>query len=638
MRICNIHLRNFRRHVESTVDLDPYCCLVGANGAGKSTVLAALNLFFSHSHLLTTPARTPALYDFHKGDSSVPIEITLTFTDLSQQAKTVLADYVRSDTLSVTAEVHMDEGSAKVTVTHFGERRGIESFRRCFTLIDSGSATDVKNEYARLQSERPGLNAYRSKDQAREALLEYERLHPADCSLIRSKDNFYGFAGDGKLSPFIQWIYIPAVKDAAEEATEGKNTALGKLLQRTVRGKTNLDTDIRSLLATTQTAYGDIVERNQSDLDKLASRLNTRLESWAHPGVDLAIRWAGDAGRAVQIALPAGYIETRDGDFRGTLDSMGHGLQRSYLFAILHELAEANAEDGPTLALGIEEPELYQHPPQARHLADTLKKLSEAGNQVIITTHSPLFVRGEDFECVRVVARTGVAAANPIRRLNREKLKSRLDAVLGKPSAQSPKGLIARISQDIQPNLAEMFFAERVVFVEGPEDVAYLLTYLHCLNLWGEFRRSGSHVIPAFGKSNLLRPLAMAENFEIPTFVVFDGDADVKPEWRERHERDNTGLLSFLGQSSLAPFPGEDLVAPNFAVFRTQLSACVSGELGEVARKYQDDACRFEGRSEGMPKNGLAISTWLSAAFDDGYRSQTLQLLCERLASPSWQP
>jgi hypothetical protein len=572
MRICRIQLRNFRRHVESTVDLDPYCCLVGANGAGKSTILAALNLFFSNSHLLNTASRTPTLDDFHQGDASAPIEITVTFTDLSQQAKTVLADYVRIDTLSVTAVVHMDHDAAKTTVTHFGERRGMDSFRKCFDLTESGSAAEVKAEYSRLQSEYSGLQVYRSKDQARAALLEYERHNPDDCSLIRSKDNFYGFAGDGKLGPFIQWVYIPAVKDAAEEATEGRNTALGKLLQRTVRGKTNLDTEIRTLLSTTQSAYGAIVERNQSDLDNLASRLNTRLESWAHPGVNLAVRWGGDAGRAVQITLPTGYIETRDGDFRGTLESMGHGLQRSYLFAILHELAEVNTEDGPTLALGIEEPELYQHPPQARHLADTLKKLSEGGNQVIITTHSPLFVRGEDCECVRVVSRTGVSRANPIRRLNRDALKSRLDAVLGKPSAQSPKGLVARISQDIQPHLAEMFFAERVVFVEGPEDVAYLLTYLHCLGLWGDFRRSGSHVIPVYGKSNLLRPLAIAENFEIPTFAVFDGDADAECRWRKDHERDNVRLLSFLGQSHLGPFPVTDVVAPNFAVFRTQLA------------------------------------------------------------------
>jgi putative ATP-dependent endonuclease of OLD family len=634
MRICNIRLRNFRRHVASTVDLDPYCCLVGPNGAGKSTILAALNLFFSNSHLLSTATRAPTLDDFHKGDVSAPIEITVTFTDLSPQAKTVLADYVRIDTLSVTAVVHMEKDAAKTTVAHFGERRGIEAFRKCFDLIDSGPAAEVKAEYNRLQSVVSGLEAYRNKEQARAALIEHERNHPADCSLIRSRDNFYGFAGDGKLAPFIQWVYIPAVKDAAEEATEGKNTALGKLLQRTVRGKTNLDTEIRDLLSTTQKAYGAIVERNQSDLDNLATRLNTRLESWAHPGVNLAVRWGGDAGRAVQITHPNGYIESWDGDFRGTLDSMGHGLQRSYLFAILHELAEVNTEDGPKLALGIEEPELYQHPPQARHLADTLKKLAEAGNQVIITTHSPLFVRGEDCECVRVVSRAGGSAANPIRRLDRDTLKSRLDDVLGKPSAQSPKGLVARISQDIQPHLAEMFFAERVVFVEGPEDVAYLLTYLNCLGLWGDFRRSGSHVIPVYGKSNLLRPLAIAENFEIPTFVVFDGDADVEDKWRGDHERDNAELLSFLGQSLLAPFPKTDVIGCNFAVFRTQLAECVSGELGEDAKRYRDDACRFEGRSERMPKNGLAISAWLTAAFDDGYRCQTLCDLCERLAAP----
>jgi len=49
---------------------------------------------------------------------------------------------------------------------------------------------------------------------------------------------------------------------------------------------------------------------------------------------------------------------------------MGHGLQRSYLLALLQELAGSEAPNAPTLILGCEEPELYQHPPQARHLAD----------------------------------------------------------------------------------------------------------------------------------------------------------------------------------------------------------------------------------------------------------------------------
>ncbi len=46
MRINNLRIENFRGFKDETVSLDRYCCFVGANGAGKSTVLAALNVFF----------------------------------------------------------------------------------------------------------------------------------------------------------------------------------------------------------------------------------------------------------------------------------------------------------------------------------------------------------------------------------------------------------------------------------------------------------------------------------------------------------------------------------------------------------------------------------------------------------------
>lgn len=110
-----------------------------------------------------------------------------------------------------------------------------------------------------------------------------------------------------------------------------------------------------------------------------------------------------DPNKSVQVVQPVAGIKTGDGDFIGSLSRMGHGLQRSYLLALLHELASSDAEEAPTLILACEEPELYQHPPQARHLADVFVRLAEGNNQVLVTTHSPLFVSGDGFEDVRLV-------------------------------------------------------------------------------------------------------------------------------------------------------------------------------------------------------------------------------------------
>ena len=86
-----------------------------------------------------------------------------------------------------------------------------------------------------------------------------------------------------------------------------------------------------------------------------------------HPDARLRLQWKQDPDRSVRVEEPWAHILAGEGDFEGELARFGHGLQRSYLLALLQELAGASNESGPTLILACEEPELYQHPPQARH-------------------------------------------------------------------------------------------------------------------------------------------------------------------------------------------------------------------------------------------------------------------------------
>ena len=96
-----------------------------------------------------------------------------------------------------------------------------------------------------------------------------------------------------------------------------------------------------------------------------------------------------------------------------------------------------------------------------------------------------------------------------------------------------------------------------VLLVEGLEDVAYLLSCLNLLDKADEFRRLGGHIVAANGKSELLRPLVIARHMRIPTYVIFDADAD-KPDKngsRAKHEKDNSALLAILGKAGDDPLP-----------------------------------------------------------------------------------
>ena len=55
---------------------------------------------------------------------------------------------------------------------------------------------------------------------------------------------------------------------------------------------------------------------------------------------------------------------------------------------------------------------------------------------------------------------------------------------------------------------------------------AYLWSFLHLLDKEDEFRRLGGHIVAANGKSELLQPLVIARHMRIPTYVIFDADAE----------------------------------------------------------------------------------------------------------------
>ncbi|OGU06305.1 MAG: hypothetical protein A2X82_04380 [Geobacteraceae bacterium GWC2_55_20] len=633
MKIKSIRLENFRSFKDETISLNRYSCFVGANGAGKSTVLAALNVFFREQNSSSTDISKLSDEDYFCKDTTNPIRITVTFDDLGQVAQEELSAYVRQNELVVTAEAPFDPISGHGTVKHLGQRLGINEFRRFFDAEKAkASAADLTTIYEAFRQQVPELPAAKTKDDKRDALIAYEAAHPEQCILIPSEDNFYGVNSTGKLAAFIQWVYVPAVKDAGEEGQESKNTALGKLIARAVRARTNFETELDALKSETLVKYRELLDRNQASLTEISQSLQRRLESWAHPNVRLGMEWLSDPSKSVTLQQPVAGIKTGEGDFLGNLSRMGHGLQRSYLLALLQELAGSELPDAPTLILGCEEPELYQHPPQARHLAEVFCELTTGNNQILITTHSPLFVSGDGFENVNLVRRAGQGTSSTISSLTFQKLCNRIREATREDQQRQIGGLVAKIHQALQPGIAEMFFAHTPILVEGLEDISYITTELHVSGLWPEFRRLGCHLIPVNGKDKLIQPLAMAVELGLPVFIVFDADTDTqKPEHRVQHERDNRALMSLLGVNE-NPFPDSNIMGHNHAIWQTNITKTVKADFPAVDYSRITEAARLNYAQEsGIDKNHLFIADWVTAASDENLRSQTLNSLCRAI-------
>ena len=635
MKIASVRIENFRSFKDETIPLNDYACLVGPNGGGKSTVLTALNAFFREYDGVPTDLNQLDEEDFHCRGTDNPIRITVTFTDLSDKAKKDFSDYVRQDQLVVSAKAVFDSSTRKAPVIQFGQRKAMRDFTPYFEAVKSGTkVAELKDLYNGIKQKYAELDAPGTKDAMSAALRKYETEHPDACELIPSEDQFYGFSkGANLLHKYIQWVYVPAVKDASSEQVEARNSALGKLLSRTVRSQTNFNKSVKELRGGMQKQYQELLDGNQHILDDISQSLQSRLSEWSHPDARLRLQWKQDPDKSVRVEEPWAHILAGEGGFEGELARFGHGLQRSYLLALLQELSGTDADGSPTLLLACEEPELYQHPPQARHLASVLSKLSQGNTQVIVSTHNPWFVSGKGFEDVRMVRKEDGNPASMISHISFGKIADTVAQATGEQPSK-PEGALAKIHQALQPALNEMFFTRRLILVEGLEDVAYLQAYLKLLGLSDEFRRLGCHIVPANGKSELLRPLVISNHMKIPTYLIFDSDAD-KPNKggsQAKHEKNNKALLKLVGGDVNTPFPSGTVWGKGYTVWHSDIGTVVKDEIGEANwSNYRDQADQLYGQVGDLKKNSLHIGASLAFAWEDGKRAVSLEALCSKI-------
>ena len=346
------------------------------------------------------------------------------------------------------------------------------------------------------------------------------------------------------------------MKDASTEQDESRDTTLGDLLDRTIRSSIDFKEILDPLRSDTGESYKNLVDAQQNVLTDLSGRLEKRLKHWAHPESTLALQWQIDPSQ-IKIAEPFARVLAGERGFQGELARLGHGMQRSFLVAILQELASGEEESGPRLLLAVEEPELYQHPPQARQFAALLEELSTGQAQTVVTTHSPYFISARGFEAVRMARPLTKKTGATIKQLKSEQLTQTLNKALGGASSPS-SSVMARLEQILQPSQAEMFFSIVPILVEGLEDVALISTCFDLEKQWDEFRAAGCHFVMGDGKTNLSRLLAISRGLSIPAWLVFDADGNqLKAEDRKNNKRDNLCLLRLCGEEEANPFPNE---------------------------------------------------------------------------------
>lgn len=510
----------------------------------------------------------------------------------------------------------------------------MKPFAPYFELEESGAkASDLKEKYKDIQVKFPDLPHVNTKDTMRTALREYEEKNPNKCEPLESGDQFYGWSrGANLLSKHIQWVYLPAVKDPTEEQDEQRNSALGNLLQRTIRSQIDFSESIRSLRVETSEKYQSLLKEQDKELEEISKKLQIQLQNWAHPGARVLLNWHYDDQKSVTVSEPYARAKVGEGDFIGEIVRLGHGIQRSFLISLLQVLANLEEGERPLLLLGFEEPDLYQHPPQAKHLASLLENLSKQDNQIIVTTHSPYFVSSKGYEQIRMTKVQNSIGGNAITQLNYMHLSNILADALGEEPSK-PTEVMAAVEQIMQPSQSELFFCRVPILVEGPEDVAFISTYLQYKDKWNVFRRLGCHFVVCNGKTNMSRPLAIANGFKLPAFLVFDGDCDkAKGESEEGNKRDNGCILKLAGIKS-DPIINEPLYCDNLIMWDTRILDVIKSAVGnEVWDKEERRSREVYKLQEGVrQKNPILIAAITESLLSSGVSIKPLELTVEKI-------
>ena len=655
MIIKSVHVKNFRCILDGTLACEPLTAIVGPNGAGKSSFLRALEIFHAENSRITPE-------DFYNGNTENAIEITVTFSQLEQDAKDKFSAYLEGEELTVTRVISLSVG--RISATYHGARLQNSDFA---PIRQASPAATLRLKYRELrqQSEYGDLPADTSQAADLEALRQWEEQHSDLCTRQQDEGQFFGFTGVGQgyLGRYTRFIHIPAVRDAAEDVSEGRGRVITEIMDLVVRATLANREDLTTLRRNAQEQYEAIMAAgNVPDLVNLSTRLTSTLKTYV-PDASIEIQWLTEGG--IEISMPKADVKLAEDGYASAVERTGHGLQRAFILTMLQHLAAAQAdaaartnqqrEDGaetaevqttellnssatmPNLILCIEEPELYQHPNRQRHLAKILLQLANGAlpgvaptTQILYTTHSPLFVGIDRFDQVRVLRKMPNGSDSPkITKVVEVHGDTVAEAIweacdrCDRSGASVPKftweSLKPRLQTIMTPWMAEGYFADVVVLVEGEDDRAALIGA--ALERGYDLESLGVTVVPCGGKTSLDRPCAVFQHFNIPVYLMWDGDRYGK----EPNPRLNHILLRLAGHT-VVDWPSG--VYDGFTCFENKLEDTVRDEVGQsvfdsILLEVQDEFGYYS--KEDAVKNPYIFRELLSRSRDQGARCSTLE-------------
>lgn len=530
MRISKVEIESFRTIESLSFDLERIAVLIGENNAGKSNILRAIDLFFEDS------IRGISEEYFYFKDTSKPINIILSFTDLTEQEKEqkYVKDFLIGNTIRIKKVVSFDGESSKYSMTLYGWQAipsevhfDLSRFEEYKSDIKSIVENNNLPEYFKTDKGTVTQASYKEgvKRYAEEGNIEYGEpawvINPGGLKEVFTS-----------LLP--KYYLVPAVKDAQDESKNTQQTIFGKLIN-----------NLTNRIVLKNPKFDEV----KTQIDGLKKYLNKNDDGTDAERLTEIKELENNLSEIIGESMPGSKVEieivtpelldlfkdtniTIDDSFPSSINSKGHGLQRALIFAYIRAYAKTinmiESDEETTFksfVVGIEEPELFLHPNGQRKMEKVLSNLSET-DQVIYCTHSTFFVNMFNYQNIIIVQRNQNGPTTTI--------QYRGD-IFETDDPESRKRLkkVFRYLSLFDLSRSEVFFSKKAVLVEGDTEkfiIPFWSSKYAESNLKYDLQSNNICVIDCGGKTNIHIFMRVLNKFKIPYIVIHDTDPLTFPE------------------------------------------------------------------------------------------------------------
>lgn len=530
MKISKVKIKNYRGIKDDEFEASKFVCIIGENNAGKSTTLLAISIFFSGTGLKDS--------DFY--DVQEPIHIELTFNEIEEgdikrlttEHRGRIRDIIEGDQLTLV-RVYYQNGKNELSYKRLFPKDNRFDADTITAMLKGKKGKEIEVSISGLFHEYVSDFSGIITQVAATAKIEeiIKRLSPDDLELKLSP---LPTGIDASIKPLLpEPIYIAAVKDLSDEVKAKDSSSFGKLLGILLK-TLEKSKDLEDILGSFKQLHG-LLNRIDTDAGISDGRIDL-LKS-----VELLISgYLKENFPSINIELEIPKPDLKqllsntkiiiDDGVRGFVDTKGDGLKRSVTFALLRSYIEHSKSqrfkkiivtdeekdqneilEQPYIFL-FEEPELFLHPTAQLILFEALEKLTQIGNQVFATTHSPLFFSPRATGTFVKVTKQYPSGMKPFGKLTTINLLSEIDA----------KDAFQIICYE---NNTAAFFSNKVLLVEGDCDFIYIKEIAKKVNEDWCFNYRNIPVIKIDGKGNVKRFKDFYSRFDIEVFVLLDADA-----------------------------------------------------------------------------------------------------------------